>query len=193
MVIPMLLMVFVFKFLSNSSGKKATLANNFGILLNSYSLYIALGVVVLLILASGLSMITNKKSQYALKKYDNLVNNINPKDFYPEEKILYQQEKEALKKQSFKSFNFPAFFIQISLGILVAFLSLILVAAFSIFIPFLGNFSNRIGQVESTIVLSFGLLLGIIFGMLFQKKNSIMSILFAFVVLILCTTLVIAM
>ena len=159
MVIPMLLMVFVFKFLSNSSGKKATLANNFGILLNSYSLYIALGVVVLLILASGLSMITNKKSQYALKKYDNLVNNINPKDFYPEEKILYQQEKEALKKQSFKSFNFR----------------------------------NRIGQVESTIVLSFGLLLGIIFGMLFQKKNSIMSILFAFVVLILCTTLVIAM
>ena len=76
MVIPMLLMAFVFKFLSNSSGKKATLANNFGILLNSYSLYIALGVVVLLILASGLSMITNKKSQYALKKYDNLVNNI---------------------------------------------------------------------------------------------------------------------
>ena len=128
-----------------------------------------------------------------IKNNENLVNNINPKDFYPEEKILYQQEKEALKKQSFKSFNFPAFFIQISLGILVSFLSLILVAAFSIFIPFLGNFSNRIGQVESTIVLSFGLLLGIIFGMLFQKKNSIMSILFAFVVLILCTTLVIAM
>ena len=193
MVIPMLVMVFVFKFLSNGSGKMATLANNFGILLNSYSLYIALGVVVILILASGLSMLFNKKSQYALKKYDTLVNNINPKDFYPEEKILYQQEKEALKKQSFKTFNFPAFFIQISLGVLIAFISLVIVAALSIFIPFLGSFSNKVGQIESTIVLSLGLLLGIIFGMLFQKKNSIMSILFAFVVLVLCTTLVIAM
>ena len=48
-------------------------------------------------------------------------------------------------------------------------------------------------RIIFSLVVLVVLLLGIIFGMLFQKKNSIMSILFAFVVLILCTTLVIAM
>jgi hypothetical protein len=121
LLIPILLMVVFFKFLNTDSGKIGSLASNYGIILNSYSLYITLGLMVILFLAGGLTMLSNKKSQYSLKKYDNLVNNINPKDFYPEEKILYNQEKESLKKQSFKAFSLPPFFIQIGLGVAISF------------------------------------------------------------------------
>ena len=60
--------------------------------------------MVLLFLAGGLSMLHNKKSQYALKKYENLVNNIikqKPKmvmlDIPSPDKYPYNTHKQLLK------------------------------------------------------------------------------------------------
>jgi hypothetical protein len=193
LLIPILLMVVFYKFLNTGSGKIGSLASNYGIIPNSYSLYITLGLMVILFLAGGLTMLSNKKSQYSLKKYDNLVNNINPKDFYPEEKILYNQEKESLKKQSFKAFSLPPFFVQIGLGVAISFLALFLVASITVLIPSLGQFSLKVTDTECILVSSLGLIFGILFGMIFQKKNAIMSVLFSITVLAICTAVVLVM
>ena len=192
-LIPVLLMVIVYKFIKTSTGKLAILSDNYGIILNSYALYVTLGLMVLLFLAGGLSMLHNKKSQYALKKYENLVNNINPKNFYEEEKILYNQEKDSLRKSAFKAFSLPTFFVQVGLGVAVAFASLFLVASLSILIPFLGSFKDKVSEIECLITVGVGFLLGVVFGMIFQKKNAVMSFLFAAAVLVLITAFVIAM
>lgn len=193
LLIPMILMVVFYKFLNSGSGKIGSLASNYGIILNSYALYISLGLMAFLFLAGGLSMLANKKSQYALKKYDNLVNNINPKDFYPEEKILYNQEKESLKKQSFKAFSLPTFFVQVGLGVALSYIALFLVASITVLVPSLGVFSLKVTNTECLLVTGLGLIFGILFGMIFQKKNAIMSVLFAIAVLAICTAVVLVM
>lgn len=194
LLIPIVFMVVVYKFLNRGgAGRLQTLVNNYGIILNSYALYVTLGFILLSFLAGGLSMLSNRKSQYALKKYDNLITNINPKDFYPEEKELYNQEKKSLRKQSFKCFSLSTFFVQIGLGCAVAFASLFLIASLSILVPVLGDFSSKVTNVECLITVGLGVLLGIIFGMIFQKKNAVMSFLFAVAVFVLITAVVIAM
>ena len=193
LLLPIVGMVVVNKFFNKGSGRLSTLANNYGLIISSYALYVVLGLFVLLFLAGGLSILANKKSQYSLKKYENLVNNINPKDFYPEEKILYNQEKDSLRKQSFKCFSLPTFFVQIGLGVAVAFLSLFLVATLSVFIPSLGSFKNMIFGFGPIVIVGLGFILGVLFGMIFQKKNGIMSVLFAVAVLVLCMAVFIAM
>ena len=108
-------------------------------------------------------------------------------------KILYNQEKDSLRKSAFKAFSLPTFFVQVGLGVAVAFASLFLVASLSILIPFLGSFKDKVSEIECLITVGVGFLLGVVFGMIFQKKNAVMSILFAAAVLVLITAFVIAM
>jgi hypothetical protein len=135
-------------------------------------------------IVAAVSMKRNKKSQIALKKYDKL-SNTESKDFYDEEKILYDQERDRLIKSSFKAFIFSGFFVEVFLGLLVSFMAVFAVSTLSAFVPKIGQFDTSVIAEDVYITLSSGTLLGIIFGLIFQKESKLYCIIISIVVFIL--------
>lgn len=187
-LVPVLFMVIVAKF--NKLAIFSKLSESYKTVLGTYGIYIFFGVFVLMYLIASISMERNKESQYALKKFDKL-SNLEANDFLDEEKILYKQEKEKLYKSSFKAFIVSGFFVEVCLGLLVAFMSIFIMATISPYVTKILNFDTEILKEDIYITLSSGTLLGIIFGLIFQKESKLYCIIISFVVFILSLAIMI--
>ena len=185
-LIPVLFMVLVSKFIR--TGMLEKIALSYDTILSTYGIYIFFGVFVLMYLVASISMERNKTSQFALKKYDKL-SNLESRDFIDEEKILFNQERDRLIKSSFKAFIVSGFFVEVFLGLLVSFMAIFAFATISPFIPKIGRFDTTLLKEDIYLTISAGTLLGIIFGLIFQKESKLYCVLISFVVFILSLTI----
>ena len=177
--IPSIVMVIFNKLFTD--GALGNLGTAYKPFLSSYALYIALAAYGLTTLVCLLVLIANKKSQFALKKFNHLVNDIEPKGFVEEEKILYQEEKEKLYKKANKNYTFQTYFLYVFYGILLVFFTTFIYLTLGAFVPAI-KISDTINKYYFPFAV--GISLGLIYGLFLQKKNKISLIIYSLITVI---------
>ena len=174
---PLLAMVLISKLFKN--GRLGVLGTNYSYFLSSYGIYFVLGAYLLVVLCSLLALAFNKKSQYALKKYNHLVNDIEPKDFVEEERILYYEERTKEYKLARKTYQPLCFIILVLFSILVSYVAIFGYLSLAVFVP-----SIKVSNATDKYYLPFilGTVIGFLYGLLFSKKTNVSLIIYSVIV-----------
>lgn len=176
---PLLVMVLFSKLFEN--GKLGQLGQNYGYFLASYGIYLVLGAYLLIVLFSLLALVFNKKSQYALKRYNHLVNDIEPEDFVEEERILYYEERTKEYKLASKTYQPLCFIILVLFSILVSYVAIFGYLSIAVFVPQI-KVSNVIDKYYLPFIL--GAVIGFLYGLLFPKKTNLSLIIYSVIVFV---------
>lgn len=174
---PLLAMVLISKLFKN--GRLGVLGTNYSYFLSSYGIYFVLGAYLLVVLCSLLALAFNKKSQYALKQYNHLVNDIEPKDFVEEERILYYEERTKEYKLARKTYQPLCFIILVLFSILVSYVAIFGYLSLAVFVP-----SIKVSNATDKYYLPFilGTVIGFLYGLLFSKKTNVSLIIYSVIV-----------
>lgn len=176
--IPLLVMVLFNKLFKD--GILGTLGTNYSYFLSSYGLYLVLGAYALIVLISLFILASNKKSQYALNRYDHLVKDVEPKDYYEEEKILYKEEKTRIYKLANRSNQLLGYLVLIIFSVLVSFVAIFGYLSLAAFMPQI-KVSNSVNKYYLPFI--FGAVVGFLYGLLFPKKTNVSLVIYSIIVL----------